>query len=202
LYTSTDKLIAELVFSLAPRITSGLADQPLSEVTAPAKVSKVAYYQTVGFAVVGALLQLRWSYTGKQLSLSSFLWSLADSASLSGIASILGRLTRKTSAEQRLTGFVICRQDRFRTPRASVHSRRNKLLPPGLQAPVFRLCRRPTTNVGSSLRVDHSGTRSMSVYNNEIIVRCNNIRASSPVTSHDLPQTISGMPNPKRESYL
>lgn len=57
-------LIHRCPCSLAPRITSGLADQPLSEVTAPAKVSKISYYQSAGFAVIGALLQLRWSYTG------------------------------------------------------------------------------------------------------------------------------------------
>lgn len=53
--------------SLAPRTTSGLADQPLSDITAPAKASKLAYYQNIGWYLVGALVQLRWSYTGALL---------------------------------------------------------------------------------------------------------------------------------------
>ena len=52
------------VCSLAPTTVSGLADQPLSDATAPAKASKLIYYQNAGWYLMGALVQLRWSYTG------------------------------------------------------------------------------------------------------------------------------------------
>ncbi|CAD6567714.1 MAG: hypothetical protein CYPHOPRED_002018 [Cyphobasidiales sp. Tagirdzhanova-0007] len=49
---------------LAPSTTAGIADQPLSSITAPAKAEKLAVYQDASWFIVGALLQLRWSYTG------------------------------------------------------------------------------------------------------------------------------------------
>lgn len=54
--------------SLAPSETAGLADQPLSDITAPAKEQKLAVYQNASWFLVGAILQLRWSYTGRSRS--------------------------------------------------------------------------------------------------------------------------------------
>merc|ERR1712225_147902 len=57
-------VIAGTKLYLAPTTTRGVADQPLSAITAPAKAEKLAYYQNASWFVVAALVQLRFSYTG------------------------------------------------------------------------------------------------------------------------------------------
>ncbi|KAK9900847.1 hypothetical protein P389DRAFT_187707 [Cystobasidium minutum MCA 4210] len=69
---------------LAPTTTSGLADQPLSDATAPAKASKLSYYQNAGWYLMGALVQLRWSYTGIHSVLDQAVFGLLSLQYLTG----------------------------------------------------------------------------------------------------------------------
>jgi len=50
--------------SFARSIVGGLADQPLSAVTAPAKENKLSFYQNTSWFLIGAVLQLTWSFRG------------------------------------------------------------------------------------------------------------------------------------------
>lgn len=50
--------------SLAKTTTSGIADQPLSAITKPAKAQRLAFYSNAGFFLASALVTLKFSYAG------------------------------------------------------------------------------------------------------------------------------------------